>query len=196
MAKIRRVSIENLDLLKKGFQLLEYNIINDMKNKTDKKDMVIAIDELNKKLFLLDKNDIESFVNLGSNGYRYEDGKWEIEKYLEREINHNDIKVKLIYENIKKAQEIRKISKEFYSFKDFVKKELESIRHTILKIIHKIGGWKMITLITFFGGVFVGMGIMAILTVSAMESREEEIREWKNENEVKKDKKVWFLGFK
>jgi len=140
MAKIRRVSIENLDLLKKGFQLLEYNIINDMKNKTDKKDMVIAIDELNKKLFLLDKNDIESFVNLGSNGYRYEDGKWEIEKYLEREINHNDIKVKLIYENIKKAQEIRKISKEFYSFKDFVKKELESIRHTILKIIHKIGG--------------------------------------------------------
>jgi len=48
----------------------------------------------------------------------------------------------------------------------------------------------MITLITFFGGVFVGMGIMAILTVSAMESREEEIREWKNENEVKKDKKV------
>jgi len=48
----------------------------------------------------------------------------------------------------------------------------------------------MITLMIFFGGIFVGMGIMSMLTVSAMESRAEEERDLK-EMFKKGENKSW-----
>ena len=48
----------------------------------------------------------------------------------------------------------------------------------------------MTTVFVFFIGILVGMGIMAILTVSAMESREEEIRRLMHEKIELMDKVV------
>ena len=48
----------------------------------------------------------------------------------------------------------------------------------------------MTTIFVFFIGILVGMGIMAILTISAMESREEEIRRLMHEKIELMDKVV------
>ena len=107
--EIRPIEIKkiDLDLIKKAFELLGYDVEDRTNGKYDNDYIYVAVNFDNEYFYVLNRGDAKSFVELGNEHYKYSKFIWDIEEYINKQMEKAKPEIRLLYQSLKEHKEFK-----------------------------------------------------------------------------------------